>query len=73
MSGSHDVSLTVVNVIQRLVRIIRIIDNQSSTQPITVLIPEVTVVPESPLEWWWRECIDILRGEKGTVLLAPGL
>lgn len=31
-------------------RIIWIIDNQSTTKPITVLSPEVTVVPERPLK-----------------------
>jgi hypothetical protein len=43
--------LTIVNVIQRLLRIVRIVDNQRSTQPITVLVLEMTVIPESALEW----------------------
>jgi len=43
--------LTVVNVIQMLMRILWIVDNQRSTQAITILVPEVTVIPECPLKW----------------------
>jgi hypothetical protein len=31
--------------------ILRVIDDHRSTQPITVLVPEMTVIPESALEW----------------------
>ena len=45
----YEVFLTVVNVVQTLMRVVWIIDNQSATQPITVLGLEVTVIPERPL------------------------
>jgi hypothetical protein len=44
------VFLTIVNVVQMLVRIIWIIDNQSATQPIAVLGPEVAVIPVCTLK-----------------------
>jgi hypothetical protein len=44
-----DVFLTIIYVVQILLRIIWIVDNQSSTQPITVLVLVVTVIPECPL------------------------
>ena len=44
-----NVFLTVVYVVQILLRIIWIFDNQSSTQPITVLGPVVAVIPKCPL------------------------
>jgi hypothetical protein len=45
-----EVFLTIVNVVQMLMRIIWVIDNQSTTQPITVLGVVVTVIPERPLK-----------------------
>lgn len=51
MNGSFsEVFLTIVNVVQTLMGIIWIIDNQSTTQPITVLGLVVTVIPERPLK-----------------------
>jgi hypothetical protein len=51
MNGSFsNVFLTIVNVVQMLLRIIWIIDNESTTQPITVLGLVVTVIPERPLK-----------------------
>lgn len=47
----HTYLLTVVNVIQRLLRIIWIIDDNRSTQAVTILVPKVTVIPECPLAW----------------------
>jgi hypothetical protein len=41
---------TIVNVVQTLMGIIWILDNQSPTQAITVLVPEVAVIPECPLK-----------------------
>jgi len=51
------VYLTVINVVQMLMRIIWIVNDQSSTQPITVLVPVVTVIPECPLKWKLSEPI----------------
>jgi hypothetical protein len=42
--------LTIVNIIQILLRVSWIIYDQSSTQAITILVPEVAVIPECPLE-----------------------
>ena len=42
-----------------LLGIICIIDNQRSTQPVTVLVPVVAVIPECPLKWKLCECADI--------------
>ena len=42
---------TVVNVVQMLLRVIWIIDDQSTTQPIAVLGPEVAVIPVCTLKW----------------------
>ena len=50
MNGGTREFLTVVDVIQTLVRIIRIINNKSSTQAITVLVVEMAVIPECTLE-----------------------
>jgi hypothetical protein len=44
------VFLTIVKVVQILLRIIWIIDNQSATQPIAVLGPEVAVIPVCTLK-----------------------
>ena len=44
-----DVFLTIVYVVQMLLRITWIFDNQCSTQPITVLGLVVAVIPECPL------------------------
>jgi hypothetical protein len=41
---------TIVNVIQVLLGIIWIIDDQGSTQAVTVLVPEVAVIPVCSLE-----------------------
>jgi hypothetical protein len=51
VTGSfYEVFLTIVNVVQTLLRVVWIIDNQSTTQPITVLGLEVTVIPKRPLK-----------------------
>ena len=42
--------LTIVNIIQILLRVSWIIDDQSSTQAITILVPKVAVIPECPLK-----------------------
>jgi hypothetical protein len=44
------VFLTVVNIVQMLLRIIWVIDNQSASQPIAVLGPEVAVIPVCTLK-----------------------
>jgi hypothetical protein len=49
-SFSKVVILTIVNVVQINLRIIWIIDNESTTQPITVLGLVVTVIPVRPLK-----------------------
>ena len=59
-----DVFLTIVNVVQMFLRIIWIIDNQSSTQPITVLVLVMAVIPVCPLEKQGREATDMLRYEQ---------
>jgi hypothetical protein len=41
---------TIVNIVQMLLGIIWIVDNQGSAQAITILVPEVTVVPVCPLK-----------------------
>jgi hypothetical protein len=56
-----------------LLRVIWIIDNQSSTQPITVLIFEVTVIPECALKKQRSKPVDTLLHKKGEVLIGPGL
>ena len=48
--GLLSICLTIVNIIQILVRVSWIIDDQSSTQAITILVPEVAVIPECPLK-----------------------
>lgn len=50
MNGGAKGFLTIVDVVQTLVRIIRIINNKSSTQAITVLVVEMAVIPECTLE-----------------------
>ena len=40
-------------------RVIWIVDDQSSTQPITVLVTVVTVIPECPLIWKLSEYADV--------------
>ena len=44
------ICLTIVDIIQILLRVSWIIDDQSSTQAITILVPEVAVIPECPLK-----------------------
>src|SRR5580698_884339 len=63
-------SLTIVNVVQMLLRIIWIIDNQSPTQPITVLSLIVTVIPECPLNKRSSELVDTLDMNKGKYRLV---
>ena len=48
--GLLSICLTIVNIIQILVRVSWIIDDQSSTQAITILVPEMAVIPECPLK-----------------------
>jgi hypothetical protein len=45
-----DVFLTIVNVVQVLMGIIWIVDDQSTTQPITILVLEVAVIPVCALK-----------------------
>jgi len=59
------VSLTVVYVVQILLRIIWIFDNQSSAQPITVLGLIVAVIPQGPLNKRRGEHIDTFDTNKG--------
>ena len=47
---SQEAYPTIVNVVQTLMRIIWIIDDQGSTQAITVLVLEVAMIPECPLK-----------------------
>lgn len=42
---------TVVDIVQRFVWVVWIINNQRTTQPITVLVPEMTVIPVCTLGW----------------------
>jgi hypothetical protein len=65
------VFLTVVNVVQILLRIIWVIDNQSAAQPITVLGLVVTVIPECPLNKQSSELVDIMRNEQGKLHIVP--
>jgi hypothetical protein len=44
-----DLSLTIVDVIELVMGIIWVIDDQSTTQAIAILVLEVTVVPVRPL------------------------
>jgi hypothetical protein len=60
-----NVFLTVVYVVQILLRIIWIFDNQSSTQPITVLGPVVAVIPECSLNKRSSELVDTFDINKG--------
>jgi hypothetical protein len=59
------VFLTIVYVVQILLRIIWILDNQSSTQPITVLGLVVAVIPECPLNKRSSELVDTFDMNKG--------
>jgi hypothetical protein len=43
-------TLTIIDVIVLEMRILRVIDNQSTAQAITVLVLEMAVVPEGPLQ-----------------------
>jgi hypothetical protein len=52
--------LTVIDVIQTFMRIIRIIYNKSSTQAITVLVVEMTMIPECAL-----------KGSQGELVYSP--
>lgn len=45
-----DPRLTVINVIKLAMRVLRVIDNHSATQAITILILEMAVVPKRPLQ-----------------------
>ena len=47
---SVDLMLTIIDVITPEMGIFRVIDNQNSTQAITILILEMAVVPERPLQ-----------------------
>ncbi len=42
-------SPTVIDVIQAAMGIVRVINNQGTTQAIAILVQEMAVVPESPL------------------------
>jgi hypothetical protein len=65
-----DVFLTIVYVVQMLLGIIWIFDNQSSTQPITVLDLVVAVIPECPLNKRGSELVDTLDMNKGKYRLV---
>jgi hypothetical protein len=65
-----DVFLTIVYVVQILLRIICILDNQSSTQPITVLGLVVAVIPECPLNKRSSELVDTFDMNKGKYRLV---
>jgi hypothetical protein len=65
-----DVFLTIVHVVQMLLRIIWIIDDQSSTQPITVLDLVVAVIPECPLNKRGSELVDTFDMNKGKYRLV---
>jgi hypothetical protein len=65
-----DVFLTIVYIVQILLRIIWIIDNQSSTQPITVLGLVVAVIPECPLNKRSSELVDTFDMKKGKYRLV---
>ena len=67
-----DVFLTIINVVQVLLRIIWIIDDQNSTQAITVLGLEVTVIPVCALKKQGREPADTSRHEQGEIPFGPG-
>jgi hypothetical protein len=71
--STHESNPTVVNVVQMLMRIIWIIDNERSTQAITVLVLVVAVIPECPLKWELCECADITcEVSKGRYRLVSG-
>ena len=70
VNGSFCVLLTVVYVVQIFLRIIWIFDNQSSTQPITVLGLIVAVIPERPLNKQSSELVDTLGVNKGEYRLV---
>jgi hypothetical protein len=65
-----DVILTIVYVVQVLLGIIWIIDNQSSTQPITVLGLVVAVIPECPLNKRCSEFVESFDMNKGKYRLV---
>ena len=72
VNGSFQISLTIVNVVQILLRVIWIIDNQSATQPIAVLVLEVAVIPVCPLSKQGSELGDTLRHEQKEIPFGPG-
>jgi len=72
VNGSFQISLTIVNVVQILLRVIWIIDNQSATQPIAVLVLEVAVIPVCPLSKQGSELVDTLRHEQKEIPFGPG-
>jgi len=45
-----NLTLTIIDVVMLVMRIIRVIDNQSAAQAITILVLEMAVVPERPLQ-----------------------
>ena len=45
-----NLTLTIIDVVMLVMRIIRVIDNQSTAQAITILVLEMAVVPERPLQ-----------------------
>jgi hypothetical protein len=47
---SFDLTLTIIDVIKLEMGIVRVIDNQSTAQAITILILEMAVVPVRPLQ-----------------------
>jgi hypothetical protein len=65
-----DVFLTIVYVVQILLRIIWIFDNQSTTQSITVLVLVVAVIPECPLDKRGSELVDTFDINKGKYRLV---
>jgi hypothetical protein len=65
-----DVFLTIVYVVQMPLRIVWIIDDQNSTQPITVLGLVVAVIPECPLNKRGSELVGTLDMNRGKYRLV---
>jgi hypothetical protein len=50
--------LTVVNIVQTLMRIIRVFNNESPAQAIAVLVMEMTVIPKCSLQQCQYELVN---------------
>ncbi len=62
-------TLTIIDVIVLEMRILRVIDNQSTAQAITVLVLEMAVVPEGPLQDTTNEAPESVDSESLTAWL----